>query len=169
MGFKPQVWVWSLKIIPGAQCSNVQKLWPFGKAAFDISGCVCLFFQLQGTTCYMNTCPSLLCQPLLTAGFRSLPCWLQLHPLLPPPPGKRQCLPASVYCLIWFSGPQRGLEKDPGLSKGIASAARGWEIFISWILTGPVEIIHVGKWVCSKETTRSNWRGPTKVSRCHKF
>lgn len=67
LGIKPQAWLWSLVLACGVESSNAQKLWPFGKVAFDVSGNVCLFFQLptflrepQGTTCYMNSCPSLL-------------------------------------------------------------------------------------------------------------
>ena len=64
---------------------------------------------------------------------------------------------ASVYYLIWLSGPQRSLEKDPGQNR-IACTVRGWEIFSD---LGSRSESHKYREVSlvSKTATRSNWRG----------
>ena len=75
---------------------------------------------------------------------------------------------ASVYYLIWLSGPQRSLEKDPGQNR-IACTVRGWEIFSD---LGSRSESHKYREVSlvSKTATRSNWRGQSGGRcRCHNF
>lgn len=80
--------------------------------------------------------------------------WTPVQISAPPSP---RLAGASVYYLIWLSGPQRSLEKDPGQNR-IACTVRGWEVFSD---LGSRSESHKFREVSlvSKTATRSNWRG----------